>query len=289
LENYIIENVPKKTAGVGFARKIGMDEAIRKFNVLNNRKGIILSLDADCLVSTNYFQLISDKFNKNKKFGGLVFGYKHNFNNNLFSTEEIKACKLYEKYLKYYQDSLKNIGFPYYFHTIGSCFGFLAENYIKIGGMPCRQAGEDFYFLQKLAQTTTIGEITEEIVFPSPRISLRVPFGTGPTVKKIIEIGYLEVYNYKLFEILKVFFLCFDEIYKEEKFNFNKIPIEIIEFSSNKQLAEIIEECKKNSSNQNSFKKRMFSKFNAFWVIKFLNYFSQNIKYQQVKWFLENF
>ena len=36
--------------GVGLARKTGMDEAIRRFNIIDKPDGIILNVDADCTV-----------------------------------------------------------------------------------------------------------------------------------------------------------------------------------------------------------------------------------------------
>ena len=42
--------------GAGLARKTIMDEALHRFNMLNSPDGIIVSLDADCLVSENYLQ-----------------------------------------------------------------------------------------------------------------------------------------------------------------------------------------------------------------------------------------
>ena len=57
---------------------------------------------------------------------------------------------------------------------------------IKCGGMKIRKAGEDFYFLQELAKTSGVGVIEKKLVFPSPRISERTPFGTGQAVKDII-------------------------------------------------------------------------------------------------------
>ena len=46
----------KKWAGAGVARKKGMDEAVRRFNLLNKKSGIIISLDADTLVEANYLK-----------------------------------------------------------------------------------------------------------------------------------------------------------------------------------------------------------------------------------------
>ena len=41
-------------AGVGLARKIGMDTALRVFDYSIDSKKIIISLDADCLAEENY-------------------------------------------------------------------------------------------------------------------------------------------------------------------------------------------------------------------------------------------
>src|SRR6202008_222876 len=48
-----VENLPDKDSGVGLARKIGMDEAVRGFYEINF-DGMIVCLDADCTVSKNY-------------------------------------------------------------------------------------------------------------------------------------------------------------------------------------------------------------------------------------------
>ena len=55
LYTIIAEPLPVKGWGVGLARKTGMDEAVRRFNAINNPDGVILNLDADCLVGSNYF------------------------------------------------------------------------------------------------------------------------------------------------------------------------------------------------------------------------------------------
>src|SRR5450759_5223758 len=44
--------------GVGLARKTGMDEAVRRFNSIDYPGGVILNLDADCLVEKNYFESV---------------------------------------------------------------------------------------------------------------------------------------------------------------------------------------------------------------------------------------
>ena len=52
---FIADTESFKGWGVGLARKTGMDEAVRRFDIINNPEGVILSLDADCTVEHNYF------------------------------------------------------------------------------------------------------------------------------------------------------------------------------------------------------------------------------------------
>ena len=289
----IVEDVPKKTAGVGYARKTGMDEAVRRFAAIGKPQGIIISLDADTLVNENYFVSIENHFKQNTKTGAFTFQFQHDFNPEIYSKEEIEACKRYEIYLRYFRLALKLTGFPYYFHTIGSCFAVTALAYTRVGGMPCRQGGEDFYFLHKLAPMTTIGEIKEILVYPSPRMSDRVPFGTGPSVKRIIEDGSYRVYNVDLFLVLKRFFDCFGYFSESENIDTEIIPSEITNFIGKEKLLEIISECRQNAKPGKNLLKRFFSKFDAFFIIKFLNSFTGNSNYfpmevaEAGKWLLE--
>ena len=272
----IVENVPKKKAGVGYARKTGMDEAVRRFAAVDKPLGIIISLDVDTLVNENYVVSIENHFKQNTQSGAFTFQFQHDFNPEIYSREEIEACKRYEIYLRYFRFALKLTGFPYYFHTIGSCFAVTASAYTKVGGISCRQGGEDFYFLHKLAPMTIIGEIKEILVYPSPRISDRVPFGTGPSVRNIIQDNRYMVYNFDLFFILKRFFDCFDLFSQSENINLKIVPSEIVEFTGERRLLEMINECKQNTKQDKNLIKRLFSKFDAFFIIRFLNSFGDD-------------
>ena len=66
--------------------------------------------------------------------------------------------------------------------------------YVKQGGMNRRQAGEDFYFLQKISWLGPMTELANVIVHPSPRLSDRVPFGTGRAVGGFVSNGRLTTY-----------------------------------------------------------------------------------------------
>ena len=60
-------NLKAKFAGVGLARKIGMDEAAKRFLSVDRPDGIIASLDADVRLSTNYFPVLLSHYNQTNK------------------------------------------------------------------------------------------------------------------------------------------------------------------------------------------------------------------------------
>ena len=168
--------------GVGEARKIGMDSFLQSCPPEHLSETIICSMDADTLVAPDYFTEISLFFQHHRQ-GGVVCGLRHQSAEN---DENEAAIRRYEAYLDRYVHQLKRCGSPYAFHTVGSAFAVRGDAYIKCGGMKIRKAGEDFYFLQELAKTSGVGVIEKKLVFPSPRISERTPFGTGQAVKDII-------------------------------------------------------------------------------------------------------
>ena len=274
-----IEGTAKKKAGVGFARKAGMDEAVKRFAAISRPQGMIVSLDADALVAPNYLQVVENA-GKDTSAHCFTFQFQHLFDHVRYSEDEIRACKLYEIYLRYFRLALKMLNVPYAIHTIGSCFAVRAEAYTKLGGMPVRQAGEDFYFLQKAVKMHPISEINERIVFPAPRISERVPFGTGASVRNIVENGNYCVYNFGLFKLLKKFYNLFFTLECED--THEHIPQEIMDYIGTESFNDLLAECKENSSSSTAFMKRMYDKFDAFFIVKFLNTFDDKSAYPPI-------
>ena len=60
----LIGDLDSKHAGVGWARKLGMDLATQRFRTINFN-GIIVGLDADTIVESNYFNSIYSFFLNN--------------------------------------------------------------------------------------------------------------------------------------------------------------------------------------------------------------------------------
>jgi hypothetical protein len=104
----------------------------------------------------------------------------------------MQVTRLYEYSLRYYVAGLSFAHSPYAFHTIGSTIAVNAAHYAKVRGFPRRQAGEDFYLLNKLAKVGSIMQLSAETdcepIDIAARLSDRVPFGTGAAVGRIMEL-----------------------------------------------------------------------------------------------------
>lgn len=271
-----VDNIPAKFAGAGMARKIGMDEAIRRLNQVSNPNGIIVSLDSDCLVSGNYLQAIAKAFLTNKKCFAANIDFKHRIDE-LSDEKQRVGIGLYETYLHYYKNALEYTGFPDAIHTIGSAFAVRADAYIKQGGMNRRQAGEDFYFLNKLTKLGRIHEINDATVFPSGRVSDRVPFGTGAAMTKWMDEknDLTQTYSFSAFVDIKKLFDQTDDLFRKNSDNVQKLvntlPESLKDYLHSLNFTEKIEEINRYSSSPESFRKRFFQFFDAFAIMRFLN------------------
>ncbi|HZL11813.1 MAG TPA: glycosyltransferase family 2 protein [Prolixibacteraceae bacterium] len=269
-------SIPAKHAGAGMARKIGMDEAIRRFNAVFRPEGVLISLDADCLVSPNYLQKIEQVFSKQKSCFAATLNFRHRVEE-MDDPKQRMGIQLYEDYLHYFKHAIDFAGYPNSIYTIGSAFAVRAEAYVKQGGMNRRQAGEDFYFLYKLTKLGTITEINDAFVYPSARVSDRVPFGTGASMTKWMNDSenLALTYNISAFTDLKQLFDRVDSLFgigsgKLEEL-FSLLPESVSEYLQSIDFAGKLSEINENSSSLTSFRKRFFQFFDAFLILRFLN------------------
>jgi glycosyltransferase involved in cell wall biosynthesis len=261
----------KKHAGAGLARKTGMDEAIRRFASLEKPDGLIISLDADTLVETNYLVEIENHFASKKNEVGTTIKFKHRVDE-LVDPLHIEGMQLYEDYLHYYKKAMASIGFPHAIYTVGSAFAVCADAYVKQGGMNRRQAGEDFYFLHKLTAMGSISELNTTCVYPSARLSNRVPFGTGPSIHKWVngDKSLSKTYAFQAFLDLKQLFDLVPELYESELESFT-LPASVQQFLTEDCFSDDLAEIRRNSGSPQTFQKRFFQYFNAFKILKYLN------------------
>jgi len=274
-----IFDMPAKKAGVGLARKIGMDEALNRFSKIN-KDGIIVCFDADSLCESNYFESMISHFKKHPKTPGCSIHFEHPLEGDNHTIQEYNAIILYELHLRYYKNAQQYTGLPFVFHTIGSSMAVRAEAYAKQGGMNKRKAGEDFYFLNKIIQLGNFTELNDTTVIPSPRVSDRVPFGTGKAVGEIVsaEQGGVETYSFRTFVELKEFV---SEVYENNKnLNTSKLSGLINQFIDEKDLVLKIDEIEKNANSEEAFITRFFKVFDAFWIMKYVHFARDNFHKQ---------
>ena len=275
-------DLPQKYAGVGLARKIGMDAASAHFFKNKIENGIIVSLDADTVVSGNYFEAIINEFNINEKLNGISIYYEHLPAKN----KKIDlAITLYELHLRYYVNMIRKIGFPFAFHTIGSAFAINYRAYIRQNGMPKKQGGEDFYLLNKIMIEGNYKDLTSTTVYPSARPTQKTPFGTGKTITSIIrsDSHIFYTYNPQAFYLLKQITTNINTLYKGNCQDYLKhLPAETVNFLDAINFCDNINKIKSNTTNFNSFRKAFFTWFNGFKAVKFLNYLHSEKHFDKV-------
>lgn len=268
-------SLPKKHAGVGLARKIGMDEAVRRFEQVNNLNGVIVCFDADSLCEKNYLAEIEKHFNQNPKTPAASIHFEHPIEGNEYDEKIYNGIMQYELHLRYYKNGLQYAGLPYAYHTIGSSMAVRSTAYQKQNGMNKRKAGEDFYFLQKLIPLGDFTEIKTTKVIPSPRVSDRVPFGTGKAMQDWLDSSDEEMlsYNVQSFKDLKNFVEQVPNLYEQTNV---ELPVSVRAFLASIDFEESLNKIKANATSEKHFVKLFFNWFNAFKVLKYMHFARDN-------------
>lgn len=200
--NWLLE----KNEGVGLARKMGADFALKLISEGLIEFPVIFSTDADAVLPDDYFSQTKILFKESaEKISAITFPFRHTIPKD---NQQALAIAMYEAKLRQYYEGLKKAGSNYAFFTIGSAMAMAAESYAATRGYPKKAAGEDFYLLNKLAKVGKVVEVPTKPIKLSARLSSRVPFGTGPALIKLLEkncddLGFF--YNEKVFLCLAHF------------------------------------------------------------------------------------
>jgi len=277
LSFYVLHQIlPERHAGVGLARKIGMDQAFGRFSTLN-KDGIIICLDADCTCAGNYLQAILEHFEIHRQTPGCSIYYEHPLEGSL-PLEQYRTITAYELHLRYYTHALRYCRLPCAFQTVGSAMAVSASAYQKQGGMNKRKAGEDFYFLQKIIKLGGFTELNTTAVYPSARLSDRVPFGTGKAMIRHTEPGNSQFLTYhpNTFVDLKSFTEHLPGLYRasdpEIVKSWRTFPPAIRGFITLDAFSKQILEFNRKTSSPKTFEKRLFQWFDGLQAFKFANY-----------------
>ena len=201
-----------KNEGVGTARRIGMDYALK------NGADVIACMDADTLVSSEYVCALHDfrlqctdaLFCGKLPPAGAITGFTHQ---KAPDSDIQKAIDSYEFFIKEHGARLFKTKTPFYPYALGPSIVCSAWGYAASGGMPKLLSGEDFYFLQSLiklniqhaataGQSTAAAAVQNDAppfvfpelnctVHPQARLSQRTLFGTGQKLGALVEASAL--------------------------------------------------------------------------------------------------
>ena len=104
-------DLPARKAGVGLARKIGMDEAVRRCMALGKPAIPVVCFDADCLCSENYLEDLQGFFARNPVLEGCAIYFEHPYAT--LSPEHRRAIIAYELHLRYFIQAQRWADFPF--------------------------------------------------------------------------------------------------------------------------------------------------------------------------------
>jgi len=240
-----------------------------------NENGIIICLDADCLIEVNYFRAIESHFKASPECPAVSIDFAHRLDE--FEPKQKIAIEKYERYLRDIISQQRAAGYPYAFHTIGSAMAVRSSDYMKQGGMNRRKAGEDFYFIHKFTSNPHFAEIKTTRVLPSARISDRVPFGTGRAIGDCLEQKKdITFYSPQTFRDLGALIQGVPAIYGMDDSQLGEWKSGLSEML--RQFLEKYDfdynwkEMLANSSSEATFRKRFFQWLNPFLVMKMMNF-----------------
>jgi hypothetical protein len=274
-------DLPAKHAGVGLARKIGMDEAVWRFHNSGKDRGMIVNLDADCTCRKDYLEALYVFKSEHPDFSGCSIYFEHPFED---LRQPLRSYIVdYELHLRYHVFALDYAAYPYPYQTVGSSMAVSLAAYVKHGGMNKRKAGEDFYFLHKIFPMGNFHRLNTTIVYPRARYSSKVPFGTGAALNKMDQSKQqhpFRTYNWASYKQLKILMEKIDHLHALDRDHVEKftdtLPSCLNDYLTEIKAAEKICEIQSGVKTRPSFRKAFFRWFDGLKVLQFLNYSSRN-------------
>ncbi|MBQ61849.1 MAG: hypothetical protein CMQ19_07215 [Gammaproteobacteria bacterium] len=251
--------------GVGLARKVGADIALRLISEGRVASPRISCTDADAILPENYFAPALTSAD-----AALVFPFVHQPEPGL----QLPTL-LYDLSIVYYACGLRWSGSTYAYTSLGSTMAISASHYAKVRGFPRRDAAEDFYLLNKLAKTGSIQSLPVQPVHLAGRLSDRVPFGTGAGIGKISgmknPLDDFHFYHPDTFRLLKELLAALSSTWTEPQALAGSSK-EIQTYCEQSGLGELIAQQREKQTKKKVFEKFLHDWFDGFRTVKFVHF-----------------
>lgn len=271
--------------GVGLARKIGCDVALKLYTLGCIKCPWIFSTDGDVVLPAHYFR---NPALEKDRYSAIVLDFEH------FS-EDPKLNQLqfyYDFKLRYYYAGIKYANTHYDYIPLGSTLIVSMLAYAQVRGFPKKNAGEDFYLLNKLAKVKPIQYVQDVIVKIQSRLSNRVPFGTGPALSKIKSLNSFDDYKYynpQCFLYLKKWQKYLDSLYQDERLKI-KPPEDLIlqELYQFFNCQNVFEKSARQITSRQRWSQFILQWFDAFRTLKAVHFFDENFPQENYKQLLKS-
>lgn len=272
--------------GVGLARKIGCDIALKCYQSGRIKTPWIFSTDADVILPKNYFKQIHQF---KSEYSAIVMDFEHVSNDALLN----KLQFYYDFKIRYYHAGIIFAGSTYDYIPLGSTLIAGMKCYAQVRGFPKKNAGEDFYLLNKLAKIKPIAykKNTTRIKIKS-RFSNRVPFGTGPALIKINALDSINEYLYyhpRCFELLKLWIEYLKLMWSENKLNIKSPDLpELSEIYVFFNCQSVFEKSQSQITSENRWLQFVQQWFDSFKTLKAVHFFDKHLCKQNLQQLLNS-
>jgi len=254
--------------GVGLARKIGCDVALALWKTQQLGHPQVLTTDGDAAVDADYFRAST---------GTMAAGYfdhRHEVDD-----PEAYPLLLYEIWLRYYVQGLRYAKSPYAFSTVGSTLSLDLRAYEKARGFPRRDAGEDFYLMNKLAKLGKVCALPGRVRLRY-RLSQRVPFGTGAGTRKIRDQlargETFTLYAPKSFEALKEWLAWLSEFPRHRTVDFSGMAPQTVAALERLGARAALEQAAKTRPSESDCLRHLNDWFDGFRTLKFVHFLRED-------------
>jgi hypothetical protein len=272
----VTARLPEKQ-GVGLARRIGADMALALYDAQRLRSPWIATSDADVSLPEAYF---SELERCTQDAVAVIYPFDHVPGG---APDVDRASVLYEVFLRYYVLGLAHAGSPYAFHTIGSTLALREDAYAAVRGFPKRNAGEDFYVLNKLAKVGPVVRPAAPPIRIQSRLSSRVPFGTGRAVTRLCAEHAaqrdLTLYDPRTFDVLAVLLAYFAEFARHRDLQRAQPLLERVgparaaleRFLDGLSTRDVLTEAARETASEGALWRRLHTWFDAFRTLKLVH------------------
>lgn len=177
--------LPTELAHIGTARKLLMDEAHRRFELIGNEMGIIASIDGDTVADSHWIYEIGQEIAAgNDAVGGrIVTAEQAGTAEHAYLNDTEYRCLLTE--VEHLLCPQLNDPLPRHFQFFGANMAVTAQYYHKAGGIPLVHCLEDMAFHEALIRCDArIRRSLKVKVTTSARFEGRVAIGFSEQLKK---------------------------------------------------------------------------------------------------------